>query len=152
MTDSSSEVFIIDANILIEPYKTYYSFDFVPEYWSFVEENIAAKRIIILDLVYNEIAVGTDALSTWIQNIQSIELLNHKTQEFLTHYAGILNFIQTGGFYKINALRSWSVPTVADPFLIAAAIHNNYTVITREVPNAGLNRINPSPEVKIPNI
>lgn len=152
MTRSDNEVFIIDSNILIEPHKTYYSFDFVPEFWCFIKKNIATKRIIILDIVYDEITVGTDALSTWIKNIQNIDPLNHRTQEFLKHYADILNYIQTSGLYKIDALRSWSVPSVADPFLIAAAIHNNYTVITGERPNTGLNRTNPSPKVKIPDI
>ena len=152
MTGIGGEVFIIDSNILIEPHKTYYSFDFVPEFWSCIEKNIATKRIIILDMVYDEIAVGTDALSLWIKNLQNIKPLNHKTPEFLKHYADILNYIQTSGLYKIDALRSWSVKSVADPFLIAAAIHNNYTVITGERPNTGLNKANPSPKVKIPDI
>ena len=152
MNGNSGEVFIIDSNILIEPHKTYYSFDFVPEFWVFIEHNITAKKIIMLDMVYDEVAVGTDALSLWIKNIPSLAPLNHKNQEFIKHYADILNFIQTSGYYKIDALNSWSVPTVADPFLIAAAIENNYTVITGETPNTGLNRTNPSPKVKIPDI
>jgi hypothetical protein len=152
MNGNNSEVFIIDSNILIEPHKTYYSFDFFPEFWIFIEQSITVKKIIILDMVYDEIAVGADTLSSWIKNIQNLEPLNHKTQEFIKHYADIINFIQTSGFYKIDALRSWSVPSVADPFLVAAAIRNNYTVITGERPNTGLNKTNPSPKVKIPDI
>jgi hypothetical protein len=152
MSGNNSEVFIIDSNILIEPYKTYYSFAFVPEFWTFIEQGIIAKKIVILDMVYDEIAVGTDTLSLWIKNIQSLEPLNHKAQEFIEHYADILNFIQTSGYYKIDALRSWSIPSVADPFFVAVAIQNNYTVITSEKPNTGLNKTNPSPKVKIPDI
>jgi hypothetical protein len=152
MNDNSRDVFIIDSNVLIEPYKTYYSFNFVPEFWNFIEQRIKAKKIIILDMVYDEIAVGSDTLSLWIKNIQNLEPLNHKTQELIKHYADILDFIQTSGFYKIDALRSWSVPSIADPFLVAAAIRNNYTVITGERPNTGLNKTNPSPKVKIPDI
>jgi hypothetical protein len=84
--------------------------------------------------------------------IKNLEPLNHRTQEFIKHYVDIINFIQTSGFYKIDALRSWSVPSVADPFLVAAAIQNSYTVITGEKPNTGLNKTNPSPKVKIPDI
>jgi hypothetical protein len=152
MTVSTGEVFIIDSNILIEPHKTYYSFDFFPEFWAFIEQSISAKKIILLDMVYDEIAVGTDTLSVWIKNIRNLEPLNHKDQEFIQHYANILNFIQTSGYYKIDALNSWSAPTVADPFLIAAAIENRYTLITSERQNAGLNKTNPSPKVKIPDI
>jgi hypothetical protein len=152
MNGNNSEVFIIDSNLLIEPHRTYYSFDIFPEFWTFIEQSITAKKIIILDMVYDEIAVGTDTLSLWIKNIQNFEPLNHRTQEFIKHYADILNFIQMSGFYKTDALRSWSVPSVADPFLVAVAIQNKYTVITGERPNTGLNKTNPSPKVKTPDI
>jgi hypothetical protein len=52
MTGNGGETFIIDANVLIEPHRTYYSFDFAPEFWLFIESNIVAKRIILLDKVY----------------------------------------------------------------------------------------------------
>jgi hypothetical protein len=103
-------------------------------------------------MVFDEIAVGTDALSNWIKNIQNLCPLIHKNEKFMKHYADILNFIQTSGFYKTEALNSWASPSVADPFLISAAIENNYTVISGEKSNVGLNKTNPSPRVKIPDI
>jgi hypothetical protein len=150
MSGSNGEVFIIDSNILIEPYKTYYSFEFAPEFWSFIEQNILIKKIMLLDIVFDEIAAGTDELSIWIKNMNGLETIDHKN--YIAQYADILNFIQISGFYKIEALHTWSMPTVADPFLIAAAIANQYTVITGERPNNGLNKTNPSSRVKIPDI
>jgi hypothetical protein len=152
MSGSNGEVFIIDSNILIEPYKTYYTFDFAPEFWFFIEQNFLSGKIILLDMVYDEIAVGTDDLSLWIKNINGLETINHKNQDFIAPYSNILNFIQTSGFYKIDALNRWSMPTVADPFLIAAAIANQYTLITSERPNNGLNKTNPASKAKIPDI
>jgi hypothetical protein len=73
-------------------------------------------------MVYDEVAVGTDELSAWIKNINGLEKVNHKNHDILASYADILDFIQKSGFYKTEALNSWSQPTVADPFLIAAAI------------------------------
>jgi hypothetical protein len=152
VNNNTSEVFIIDSNILIEPYRTYYSFDFVPGFWNFIEQRIIAKRIVILDLVYNEIAIGTDILSKWIKAIPNLKPLNHKDAEYLKHYTAILNYIQTSKSYSSAAKRGWHAPTVADPFLIAVAIQNNHTVITAEKSNAGLNSTNPSSKVKIPDI
>ena len=152
MTGNKNEIFIIDSNILIAPYNTYYTFDFVPEFWTFLEHCITSKKIIILDMVYDEITAVSDTLSSWIKNIPGIEPLNHKKDEFIKHYKAILDFIQTSRFYKTNALRSWTVSSAADPFLIPAAIQNNYTVITGEKPNAGLNKTSPSPKAKIPDI
>jgi hypothetical protein len=150
MDSSFSEVFLIDSNILIAPFHSYYSFEFAPEFWSFIEQNILSKKIALLDIVFDEIAAGTDELSAWIKNINGLETIDHRN--YIAHYAAILNFIQTSGFYKIEALHSWSMSTVADPFLIAAAIADQYTIITGERPNNGVNKTNPSPRAKIPDI
>jgi hypothetical protein len=152
MNNRSGEVFIIDSNILIEPYRTYYAFDFVPGFWSFMEQHFLSKKIMLLDMVYGEIAVGSDALSEWIKNIHDLEKVDHKEHDIFASYADILNFIQTSGFYKTEALADWSAATVADPFLIAAAIANQYTVITAERPVGGLNKATPLSRVKIPDI
>ncbi|MDR1149062.1 MAG: DUF4411 family protein [Spirochaetaceae bacterium] len=150
MDSGFSEVFLIDSNILIAPFHSYYAFEFAPEFWSFIEQNILIKKIILLDIVFDEITAGTDELSAWIKKINGLETIDHKN--YIAQYADILNFIQTSGFYKIEALHSWSMPTAADPFLIAAAIANQYTIITGERPNNGLNKTNPSPRAKIPDI
>ena len=41
---------------------------------------------------------------------------------------------------------------VADPWLIAAAAVNHYTIVTFEKPNDGLNARNPSKNAKIPDV
>jgi rRNA-processing protein FCF1 len=146
------ETFLIDSNSLIQPYNSFYSLGFVPQFWDFLEREIKAKRIVILDMVYAEIGKVSDDLSAWLKNITPIELLDHKNAEILSRYREILNYIQTCGDYRTEALNSWAREDSADPWLIAAAMTQRHTVITFEAPNTGLNKINPSKIAKIPDV
>ena len=49
-------------------------------------------------------------------------------------------------------MTEWSKGSVADPWLIATASEHNYTLVTFEVPNKGLNSRYPSKNAKIPDI
>jgi hypothetical protein len=63
-----------------------------------------------------------------------------------------MNYIRTSGFYSSIALNAWAQGNKADPWIIAAAMAYNYTVITFETFNQGLNINQPSKIVKIPNV
>ncbi|GHT67955.1 hypothetical protein FACS1894110_14450 [Spirochaetia bacterium] len=78
------EVFIIDSNALVRPYREFYPFDFAPSFW--------------------------------------------------------------------DALANWSAEDIADPWIIASAMANNYTVITMESGAGSLQKNQPSSNVKLPDI
>lgn len=59
------------------------------------------------------------------------------------------------GFYKVEALASdkgWAHEKIADPWLIAIAKEKGYTIVTSELPVPSLNKVNPSRNVKIPDV
>ena len=60
--------------------------------------------------------------------------------------------IQSCGLYKEQALQAWAPGHIADPWLIAAAAVNKYTIITAEVPSGGLSLKNPNRYAKIPDV
>ena len=95
------ELFLIDANSLITPYLTFYSFDLAKTFWNHGE---------------------------------------------------VLRHIQENPVYKPAALTEWSREEVADPWLIAAAAVGNYTIVSFENKNKGLNTRNPSKNAKIPDV
>ena len=148
----SSERFIIDTDTLITPYRLFYPFDMFPDFWNFIEQKIKSKEIKILDMVYNEITKGGDELSDWLSAIANIELTDRKNGTIITHYSSILNYIHNSPFYKTEALNTWSTATIADPWLIAAALTHSYTIITFEKSNAGLSDKHPSKNAKIPDV
>ena len=63
-----------------------------------------------------------------------------------------MQHIQNSPCYKPAALAEWSRESAADPWLIAAAAVYNYTLITFEEANKGLNTKNPSKSAKIPDV
>jgi len=63
-----------------------------------------------------------------------------------------LQYIQSCGLYKEQALQAWAPGHIADPWLIAATAVNDYTIITAEVSSGGLSPKNPNRNAKIPDV
>jgi hypothetical protein len=152
LNNQNKEVFIIDSNALITPYKFYYSFEIAPQFWDAIAKHITLKSIVILDKVFDEISSKDDLLGQWIKSIDNLEQINFKDSQIIGNYGKIMNYISAGGFYSSIALNAWAQANKADPWIIAAAMANNYTVITFETFNQGLNVNHPSKIVKIPNV
>ena len=150
--EQKREGFLADANTFIAPYRGYYSFDLAPRFWKELREKIVDGSIIILDKVYDELFAGGDELSDWVSNIGPFNQLNHKNTDIIVVYSDILAHIQTSGLYKQKALAEWSDNRIADPWLVACAKVNKFTVVTFETSNANLNKQSPSSHPKIPDI
>jgi len=151
--NDSNERFIVDANTLITPYRTFYSFDLAPQFWTFLSHEILRGNIIVLDSVYDEITRSTDDLTNWMKSIDGLQTLNHgRDRDIIANYARILNYIQNCGLYKPIALTNWADERIADPWIIAAAMKNNYTVITFEARNGNLSSKQPSKNANIPDV
>ena len=146
------EIFLIDANSIITPYRSYYPFDFASSFWSQLEHNIENGRIVILDLVMEEILKGTDNLTTWMNSINVKTYIDHREPATITIYAQILQFIQSSPLYRESALAEWSRNNVADPWLIAVAKSHGLSIVTLEERNSNPNPKNPWRAAKIPDI
>lgn len=67
-------------------------------------------------------------------------------------YQEILQYVESCGYYTEKALNAWSQPDIADPWLIAAAAANGYTLVTDEVSAGTLSIRTPSKNAKIPDV
>jgi hypothetical protein len=152
MSGGNKEAFIIDSNIMIAPYKSYYSFEIAPQFWDTMAEHIRMKKIVILDKVFDEILVKDDQLSQWLKSIDNLEQINYRDSKIIRNYGKIINYIETSGLYSRPAFNAWAQGNKADPWIIAAAAAYNYTVITFENGNRGLNINQPSKSAQIPDI
>lgn len=144
--------YLIDTNTLITPYKLYYPFDLAPGFWVKLRREIDNGSLLILDLVKAELVKGDDDLSEWIKSIDDSLIIDRRTSEIMHKYGEILNYIQTCGFYKVDAVTNWSKPDIADAWIIATASVHNLTVITLEKGNGNLNSANKARSAKIPDI
>ena len=147
-----SEKFLIDSNSFVTPYRQYYAFDLVPAFWEELSKKTESGTLILLDLVKAEIEKGEDELSDWLNRESGFVICHHISPEIIGKYQEVLQYIQGCGLYKEQALRIWADNDVADPWLIAAAAVNNYTIITMEVPSGGLSEKTPSRAAKIPDV
>lgn len=103
-------------------------------------------------MVKAEIEKGEDDLTEWIGKQTGFVICNHVSQEIIGKYQEVLQYIQTCGLYKEQALQTWANRDVADPWLIAAAAVNGYTIISTETPSGGLSVKNPNRSAKIPDV
>ena len=147
-----NEKFLIDSDSFITPYRQYYAFDLIPTYWKEISKFANTGRLILLDIVKNEIDKGKDDLADWLNHQTKFVICNHISTEIVKKYQEVLLYIQTSGFYKDQALQTWSSGNVADPWLVAAAAVNDYVIITEEVPSAGLSKKTPNKNAKIPDV
>jgi len=146
------EKFLIDSNSFITPYRRYYAFDLVPTYWKEISKYANSGRLVLLDMVKAEIDKGEDDLVDWLNKQAGFIICNHISQEIIGKYQEVLQYIQTCGLYKEQALQTWANGNVADPWLIAAAVVNGYTIITAEIPSGGLSVKNPNKNAKVPDV
>lgn len=150
---TSSETFLIDANALMTPYRLYYAFDIAPSFWEKLADAFKRKQIVLLDKVKDEVMKGDDDLTKWITaNEEIIDVCDYKTASVIANYQSVLQYIQTCGLYKESALAAWAPANIADPWLIAAAKSNNYTIVTLEAPSGGLSTKTQNKSEKIPDV
>lgn len=148
-----SEIFLLDSNTFITPYRLYYSFDFAPGYWQQLATSLQLDNVVVLDVVFKEVSKMEDELSTWIKNLNNFKPRSTRTSSILVNYGKVLNYVQSCGLYKDEALRNWSQEYIADPWLIAVAMDLNATIITEETPvGSGLSTKNPSRNAKLPDV
>lgn len=124
--------YIIDTNSFVEPYKKFYAFDIVPTYWKKFETVFANDDIILMDVVYDEIAKSDDDLFRWLKKQGKSKT---RRDRFVDAYGQIMSYIQTCGFYNTKALNEWADFDHADPWIVSAAIATGGTIVTFETTN-----------------
>lgn len=73
------EKFLIDSNSFMAPYRQYYAFDLIPTYWDELSKRTESGRLVLLDMVKNEIDKGGDDLADWVGKQTGFKICNHVT-------------------------------------------------------------------------
>jgi predicted nucleic acid-binding protein len=131
--------YCLDANVLIQGWQKYYNPKFCPDYWKILIELGRNEEIFIPELVYEEITRTEDDLSKWLKESQipivsiSEPVTNH-IRKILDDYPLLVD--------------NTKARSLADPWVIAHALNENATVVTKEEKVTALN----SKKIKIPNV
>ena len=130
--------YIVDSNGFIQADNLYYSRDFCPAYWEWLQAKGQAGRVISIDRVYTEIQAKQDDLARWTAQpaVRSLFLPSDDaaTAAALTRVFEWVRARQTGRgkqFYR-DAARNDFFGGGADPYLIAYALTHGHTVVTAE--------------------
>lgn len=136
-------MYLLDANTYIHAKNLYYSFDFCPAYWSWLDKNFAAGRVASIDMVANELKAGNDELVDWVKDRSEHFLLcdDAKTQKLV----GVITQDLMAGDY--NQQNRDSFLSGADPWIIAKAKAMGATVVSHESRLTQQGK-----KVKVPNV
>jgi predicted nucleic acid-binding protein len=119
-------MYCLDTNVFIEAWNKYYSRDFCPDYWDILIELGKRKLIFIPKEVFNEIDSSKDELTKWLKE-SSIPV--HSTDDIVT---GNVTRIFEANPLHINLVQESKGKSLADPWVIAHAMKNKATVVTKE--------------------
>ena len=122
----------LDSNVLITAKNDTYPFDVFP--------SILSKKLIILDVVKNEILAGNDSLTTWLRDLNA-QTMTINNQKIVDAYSQVSTYVYSlSQNYSPAVIDSWfGNMKIADPWLIAAALAYDGILVTNETvakPNA----------------
>lgn len=134
--------YCIDANVLIQAWQNYYSPILCPSYWDKLNFLGESGVIFMPEIVYEEITRTDDELSNWLKQSK---IPIHKIDEEVT--VCLKNIYETNPNHKFLSDNTKG-RSLADPWLIAHAIKEQATVVTKE----NIVRGGKPSTIKIPNV
>jgi hypothetical protein len=134
--------YCLDANVLIQAWQKYYNPKFCLDYWNVLIELGKQKIIFIPEMVYEEITRTEDDLSEWLK---TSKIPITKITEAVTL---CLQKIYTHDTTHKNLVDNTKARSLADPWVIAHAIDEKATVVTKEEKITAIG----SARIKIPNV
>lgn len=135
-------MFVIDANILITPFRLYYPPSLAPGFWTWLERKFVSGEYILLDRVADEITAGNDYLSSWTKTLPTTQI----DEMALTSLRLVNSHVAQMGC-TTSAVNEYFRNRVADQFVIAYAHAHRQHVISLEAPQP-----NAKSRVLIPNV
>lgn len=136
-------IYLLDANTYIEAKNSYYSMDFCPAYWSWLDHQFANGIAGSIDMIGRELKEGNDELAEWVKARRGQFIANddHATQ---TAFVQVIEYVMAQNF---NPANRDNFLAKADPWLIAKAMSSGAIVVTHESLVSDTTK-----KVKVPNI
>lgn len=133
--------YLLDANVFIQAKNLHYGFDFCPAFWEWLVSKNQDGLVASIDKVSDELQAGDDDLSVWANDRDGSFFL--KPDDSVLPALSSVSTWATGQNYASAAISTFL--QVADYWLVAHALANEYIMVTHEVPSDSVRKI------KIPN-
>lgn len=141
------DCYILDTNIFVQAYRTYYAFDLVSAFWEKLIVFAEAGRVISIDRVKKELDRGDDDLKIWANQEFKQYFLSTNDITVAMKYGEIMNQVQKQVKYRQEAFSDFANADNADAWIIAYALTHGFTVVTHEKPDSKITRKIPIPNV-----
>lgn len=138
----SNHKYCLDANVLIQAWQKYYSPILCPDYWVLLNGLGKADKIFLPQMVYEEITRTDDKLAKWLK---SSDIPEYKIDGPVTD--ALRNIYSANPLHQ-NLVDNVKGRSLADPWVIAHAIKEKATVVTKEEKITAIN----SNKIRIPNV
>lgn len=136
--------YLLDADLLINAHRHYYSFDICPGFWDWLEKKHEEGSVFSIKKVYDELRDSEDELSKWAKEMSMHEFFKEDDDEAtLDKVKELSNWAAEEKFTKAAVDEFYAS---ADIFLVAYAKAHDFIVATNEVYNEDIKI-----KVKIPN-
>ena len=119
----SDRIYCLDTSALIQPWNTYYSMDLCPEYWDVLDDLGKRGVVFCTQEVRREIQKGDDDLFAWVKERDF--LFREMTEEVQQNLRHIVEKHRE----LVDTKKDRSI---ADPWVIAHAMAEKATVVTKE--------------------
>lgn len=135
---------IIDANVFMQASNSYYAFDIVPRFWSWMESRLG-NDIFTVAPVKDEILKQSDDLSEWFKSADDPSWVLPVDDEETQLQMPVITKHCVDYGYKSNGIAKFL--SGADPWVIARARRDGWTVVTQEISQPETKK-----RVKIPDV
>lgn len=123
-------LFLLDANVFIAAYRSYYAFSLCPGFWCSLIYYCRQGRLLSIDRVSDELIGSGDALADWVRAAPP-ELFTPSTEgRVIAAYQEIISWVNANDQFQPQAKNDFS--RGADGWLVAYAREHNGTVVTQE--------------------
>lgn len=127
--------YIVDSNFFIQAHRSIYPLDVVQSFWLKVNDLSQNGTIVSIDKVKKEIYDNSsheDELKLWCSsNLPNDFFIN--TDTVLQNYIRIVSWTNAmSHHYTPSAIQEFLETDLADPWLVAFAMSNNWTIVTQE--------------------
>ena len=114
---TGEKVFVLDANVLIDPARTYYAFDLVPAFWRLMVDLAKSGKIESIDRVHAELRRGNDDLADWAGRDFAGAFARTDTPAVVQAYAKVMQRVEAERQYRAAARTEFA--NGADGWLVA---------------------------------
>jgi hypothetical protein len=124
--------YLLDTNVFIEAYRTYYAFDLAPSFWKILSVKSKTDDFAVIDKVRKELAAKEDSLNNWFTQNYEGEVLSSNNSAVITAYSNIITKTEANTKYLQKAKDEFAEFDRADAWIISHATILHAVIVTAE--------------------